>query len=240
MFGITTFAEAPFSTLGASGAVYNVDLSETVQVSNVQTTAVDFNVTVSVGPSFNTQREEQAAGMMELLTAVPLAQNVAADLVVRSQDWVGKDALADRLEFAVEQQFPGIATQAKPEKGNEQIVYLQQQLAQCQAQLQQVGQQAQQLNEALQKSNADKNAAAAGQVEIERAKVQIEVKRLELEQAKLQGEMQLEQAKSEEDVMSIFKTNRNIYDEVKSGSPNAYDVLMDEFKQARAKHKEAA
>lgn len=48
------------------------------------------------------------------------------------------------------------------------------------------------------------------------------------------------QAKSEADVMSIFKTNRNIYDEVKSGSPTAYDVLMDEFKQARAKHKEAA
>jgi hypothetical protein len=49
--------------------------------------------------------------------------------------------------------------------------------------------------------------------------------------------LQIEQAKSEADVMSIFKTNRNIYDEVKSGSPAAYDVLMDEFKQARAKHK---
>ena len=51
--------------------------------------------------------------------------------------------------------------------------------------------------------------------------------------------LQLEQCKSEANVMDIFKTNRNIYDEVKSGSPNAYDVLMDEFKQARAKHKEA-
>lgn len=51
--------------------------------------------------------------------------------------------------------------------------------------------------------------------------------------------LQIGQAKSEADVMNIFKTNRNIYDEVKSGSPTAYDVLMDEFKQARAKHKEA-
>jgi hypothetical protein len=51
--------------------------------------------------------------------------------------------------------------------------------------------------------------------------------------------LQIEQAKSEADVMSIFKTNRNIYDEVKSGSPTAYDVLMSEFKTARAKHKEA-
>lgn len=49
--------------------------------------------------------------------------------------------------------------------------------------------------------------------------------------------LQIEQAKSESDVLAIFKTNRNIYDEVKSGSPTAYDVLMSEFKSARAKHK---
>jgi len=52
--------------------------------------------------------------------------------------------------------------------------------------------------------------------------------------------LQLQQVTSEDQVMSVFKTNRNIYDEVKAGSPNAYEVLMDEFKQARAKHKEAA
>jgi hypothetical protein len=51
--------------------------------------------------------------------------------------------------------------------------------------------------------------------------------------------LQLEQAKTEAAVMDIFKTNRNIYDEVKSGSPTAYDVLMSEFKAARTKHKEA-
>lgn len=49
--------------------------------------------------------------------------------------------------------------------------------------------------------------------------------------------LQLEQAKTEAQVMDIFKTNRNIYDEVKSGSPTAYDVLMSEFKAARAQHK---
>lgn len=51
--------------------------------------------------------------------------------------------------------------------------------------------------------------------------------------------LQIEQAKNETDVIRIFKTNQNIYNEVKSGSPTAYDVLMSEFKQARAKHKEA-
>ncbi len=154
----------------------------------------NFNLTVSVGPSFNTQREEQAAGMLELVSAVPLAQNVAADLVVRSQDWTGKDALADRLEFAIEQQFPGITTQKKPEKGNEQVIFLQQELAKCKAQLQQVMQQAQQMDEALQKSNADKNAAAAGKVEVDRAALQLEARRLEIEEAKINGELSMKQA----------------------------------------------
>jgi hypothetical protein len=49
--------------------------------------------------------------------------------------------------------------------------------------------------------------------------------------------LQMAQATCEADIMNLFKTNRNIYDEVKAGSPNAYEVLMDEFKQARAKHK---
>lgn len=52
--------------------------------------------------------------------------------------------------------------------------------------------------------------------------------------------LQMQQVKTEADVMNLFKTNRNIYDEVKAGSPTAYEVLMSEFKQARAKHKEAA
>jgi hypothetical protein len=51
--------------------------------------------------------------------------------------------------------------------------------------------------------------------------------------------LQFQQAQTEDDVMNIFKTNRNIYDELKRGSPDAYNVMMDEFKQARAKHKEA-
>jgi hypothetical protein len=49
--------------------------------------------------------------------------------------------------------------------------------------------------------------------------------------------LQIEHAKSEADVIGIFKTNQNIFNEVKSGSPTAYDVLMSEFKVARAKHK---
>jgi hypothetical protein len=51
----------------------------------------------------------------------------------------------------------------------------------------------------------------------------------------------LEQAASEADVMSLFRTNKNIFDRLKEepGS-SAYDALMEEFKTARNKFKEQA
>ena len=50
----------------------------------------------------------------------------------------------------------------------------------------------------------------------------------------------LTQCGSEADVMSIFKVNRAIFDHLKVSDATRYDELMAEFKQARAKHKEAA
>ena len=50
----------------------------------------------------------------------------------------------------------------------------------------------------------------------------------------------LTQCGSEADVMSIFKVNRAIFDHLKVSDAASYDELMAEFKEARAKHKEAA
>jgi len=52
--------------------------------------------------------------------------------------------------------------------------------------------------------------------------------------------MGLTQCGSEADVMSIFKVNRAIFDHLKVSDAARYDELMAEFKEARAKHKEAA
>jgi hypothetical protein len=51
----------------------------------------------------------------------------------------------------------------------------------------------------------------------------------------------LEQCTSEAEVMSLFRTNKNIFDRMKAepGS-SAYDALMEEFKTARNKFKEQA
>jgi hypothetical protein len=49
--------------------------------------------------------------------------------------------------------------------------------------------------------------------------------------------MQLNHATTEQDVISIFKTNRSIFEHVEKLAPAAYAVLMEQLKQARAKHK---
>jgi hypothetical protein len=47
----------------------------------------------------------------------------------------------------------------------------------------------------------------------------------------------LENAGSQEDVMNIFKVNRNIFDKMKVDTPALHDDVMDQFKQAKAKYK---
>jgi len=158
----------------------------------------NFDVTVSVGPSSNNQREEQAAGMLEMLNQVPMVQNVAADLVVRSQDWVGKDALADRLEFGVEMGAPGITTQVKPEEGeNDELSMLQQQLQQAQQQMQQMQEMTAQLQQQLEKANADKQAAAAGQAQALLAELEIKKQELQLKAQEIQGNLAIKKQELE-------------------------------------------
>jgi hypothetical protein len=47
----------------------------------------------------------------------------------------------------------------------------------------------------------------------------------------------LENAGSQEDVMNIFKVNRNIFDKMKVDTPALYDDVMEQFKEAKAKYK---
>jgi hypothetical protein len=47
----------------------------------------------------------------------------------------------------------------------------------------------------------------------------------------------LENAGSQDDVMNIFKVNRNIFDQMKVESAAHYEQVMEQFKQAKAKYK---
>lgn len=178
----------------------------------------NFNVVVSVGPSFNTQREEQAAAMMELATQNAMVVEGATDLVIKTQDWHGKDELSNRIKHLIDMKYPGLTQQVEPEADGEnaELIMMQQQLQQTTQQLQQVTQQAQQIQQALDKSNADKNAADA-------AKAQHDLQLLELKQKELlikaednKAKIEVEHKKIKADMMAKdlevnadIQTNKN-------------------------------
>ena len=70
-------------------------------------TAGKYDVYVTVGPSYTTQRMESAESMMQLIQAVPQLFAVIGDLIVKNLDWPGADEIAERLKSMQQPQQPG-------------------------------------------------------------------------------------------------------------------------------------
>jgi len=58
-----------------------------------------YDVVVTVGPSFTTQRTEARQSMGEFIQYYPDAAPLIGDLYAKSMDWPGADEMAERLEF---------------------------------------------------------------------------------------------------------------------------------------------
>jgi hypothetical protein len=61
-------------------------------------TAGKYDVTVNVGPSYSSKRQEAAESMMALTQAYPALMQVAGDLLVKNMDWPGAAKIAERLK----------------------------------------------------------------------------------------------------------------------------------------------
>jgi hypothetical protein len=73
-----------------------------------------YDLTVTAGPSFTTQREEAANQMIELVRAFPAAAPVLGDLIAKNLDWTDADEVAKRLGGLQQgQQDPNAAAQAE-------------------------------------------------------------------------------------------------------------------------------
>lgn len=103
-------------------------------------TAGKYDLTVTSGPSFSTQREEAANQMIELLRAFPKAAPYIGDLLAKNLDWPGAEEIAERLEKM-------LPPQLKDEEGvNPEVQAMQMQIGQMGQALQAL----QQENQALQ------------------------------------------------------------------------------------------
>lgn len=58
----------------------------------------EYEVAVTIGPSYATKRAEAADSMMAFISAFPPAASVAGDLIAKNMDWPGAEEIASRLE----------------------------------------------------------------------------------------------------------------------------------------------
>ena len=99
-----------------------------------------YDVVVSVGPSYQTKRQEAAAAQIELIKAFPNIMAVAGDILVGNQDWPGAREIAKRMKALLPP-----ALQDDPDADPET------RLAQAQGQIQSLSQQHQALTVELNK-----------------------------------------------------------------------------------------
>lgn len=93
-----------------------------------------YDLTVTVGPSFNTRREEAATQMIEAARAFPGLFEVAGDIIAKSLDWQGADEIAQRLAARMQQgQQPPQGAQQQPDPAAMAKVQLEQFEAQTDA-----------------------------------------------------------------------------------------------------------
>jgi hypothetical protein len=96
-----------------------------------------YDLVVDVGPSYTTKRVEALNMMVEIAKMNPAIMQIAGDLIVKSMDWDGADAIAERLKRTVpaniigdeegeqEQEIPA-EVQQMIEQGKQLIAQLQQ------------------------------------------------------------------------------------------------------------------
>ena len=64
-----------------------------------------YDVVVSVGPSYNTQREETADNIISFIQAVPQAGPLVLDILAKNLDWPGADEIEKRLKLLLPPQL---------------------------------------------------------------------------------------------------------------------------------------
>lgn len=130
-----------------------------------------FDIRVTTGASFTTQRQEAAQLYTQIITSMPDLMPVIGDLVFKYQDTAGAQAISARLKKLVD---PKLLDESEREEGepDPQIVALQQQL-------QAVMQQAQQMQAELQ-SKQNETAIKAAELQIKNKEVDIKAEELKI------------------------------------------------------------
>ena len=141
-------------------------------------TAGKYDLTVTTGPSYTTQREEAAAQMTEMIRAFPQAAPIVGPELAKNLDWPGADKIAEKMEQMASGQLP-------PE--------VQKQIEEGKQKLQQQAEEIQNLKSdqqaSMAKMQADQQQAAAKidadkQIAIMKIQAEMEIERIKIDAQK--------------------------------------------------------
>jgi hypothetical protein len=135
-----------------------------------------YDVTVAVGPSYATKRQEAAESMMAFVQADPAILQIAGDLIVKNMDWPGAQEISKRMKAMLPPQIQQAEQEgeAKPQMD-----------PQIEQQMNQMADQMQHMSEALQQAQANDNEA--------QQKLEIEIFKAETDRMKVTAEIATKQ-----------------------------------------------
>lgn len=172
--------------LGADGAEKYVKINAPTQDPKTGEMVVQndlsrgkYDVTVTVGPSFATQRQEATELYTQLGQAVPQLWAVAGDLIMKSMDLPYSDQMAERMKALLPPQIQQTLSEGKPVPP--EVQQAMQQVDQAMQVVQQHGQLVQAAQQELQQEKAEADKA--------KAEVQTLIANLKTEEARFEAKV---------------------------------------------------
>jgi hypothetical protein len=142
-----------------------------------------YDVTITVGPSFSTQRQEAAEIYTAFAQANPQIMGVAGDLIFRAFDLPYADEMAERMQALLPPPVQQMI-QAKQKNGKQLPPEAMAAMAQAEQAMAMVQQQAQMLEEAAGQIEVEKTEVEKGKAELQKMIADLKVQEAELKAAK--------------------------------------------------------
>ena len=161
-----------------------------------------YDVTVTTGPSFATQRQEAAESYTQLSQANPMLFTAAGDLIMKSLDLPYADEISERLKAMLPPQLQQMSSgdgQMSPEV-QQAMMQANQAMQQVQQQGQMVQAAAQEAQQVSQEAQADKAAADKAKADVQLAVANLKVQEAQLNEhyAQLQLNMIKQQSEAQD------------------------------------------
>lgn len=175
-----------------------------------------YDVSVSVGPSYTTQRQEAAAAMGELFQGNPQMMQLIGDLFFRSQDWPMAEEIADRLKLMLPPQIQE-AEKAEGEQSPEVMQIMNQAQQAIQQRDEALNQAMQALQELQDQVKALQDESTIKAAEIAQKAKETEVKQYDAETKRMQA---LAPAFAPEQIQAIvLQTLQDVFNQPEVSTP---------------------